>query len=217
MKLLIVDDHEIIREGLTAFLQHRDPGLLVRQADSGEAACQDVMDDRELDAVILDLMMPGMDGLAVIAQMARLRQDLPVVVLSSSEDPRDVRQALLAGARGYIPKSASRQTLWSALQLVLSGDVYVPPLILAPDDALPGRAAAAGAADPALSRLTHRQAMVLRLLAKGASNKEIARDLNLSEKTVKVHVTGIFKTLNVVNRRQAAEAARRLETSRSSG
>ena len=209
MKLLIVDDHELMREGLSSFLRQCAPDVVVMQARDGEDACAAVVAHADLDAVILDLTMPGMDGLVVAAMIADKRHDLPVMFLSASEEPADVRRALAAGARGYVPKSATRQTLWSALQLVLSGNVYVPPLMLAREDAT-----AVTRHDKtwssALARLTERQVDVLRLIADGASNKEIARLLNLAEKTIKVHVGSIFKTLGVVNRRQAAEAARHL-------
>ena len=210
MKLLIVDDHELMREGLSSFLRQCAPDVVVIQARNGEDACRVVVEDGDLDAVILDLTLPGMDGLAVAAMIADRRHDLPIMILSASEEPGDVRRALAAGARGYVPKSAPRQTLWSALQLVLSGNLYLPPLLLAPDGT-----PVAGRPDktwsPALSRLTGRQVDVLKLIADGASNKEIARLLNLAEKTIKVHVTSIFKTLGVVNRRQAAEAARHMD------
>ena len=145
-------------------------------------------------------------GMSAIPEFGKRRPELPVIVLSSSEDPRDVRRALALGALGYIPKSSPPRTLLSALQLVLSGNIYVPPLMLAPAAAAP-RSTGVDAARPGAS-LTERQLEVLRLLGKGLSNKEIGRDLGLSEKTVKAHVTAIFKTLNVVNRTQAASAAR---------
>ena len=207
MKLLVVDDHEIVRQGLAAYFRQRDAGLALLVASSGEEACALLPHHPDLDAVLLDLAMPGMGGLALIAAMGELRQTLPVVVLSACEEPARVREALAAGARGYVPKSAGGNTLWSALQFVLSGNVYVPPLMLAADAATPAPSARRAPAE-ALARLTPRQADVMHLLAGGASNKQIARTLDLSEKTVKIHVTGIFKTLDVVNRRQAAALSR---------
>ncbi len=127
-----------------------------------------------------------------------------MIVLSSSEDADDVRRALAAGALGYVPKSAPPRTLLSALQLVLAGDVYVPPLLLGTP---PLSARGVSAAADGQARLTERQVDVLRLVCRGASNKEIARELALSDKTVKAHVTAIFRALGVVNRTQAATAA----------
>ena len=127
-------------------------------------------------------------------------------MLSSSEKPSDVRRALAAGALGYVPKSANSDTLMAALHLVLAGEVYVPPLLL--DEPPRPIAGARVRSDPARG-LTERQFDALRLLARGLTNKEIALELELSEKTVKIHVGAIFKALGVVNRAQAAEAARR--------
>lgn len=209
MKLLIVDDHPILREGLAALLRQVGPDTEVLQArDSAEGlALLDL--NRDLDAVLLDLAMPGMGGMPAIQEFGRRRPDLPVVVLSSSEDPADVRQALALGALGYVPKSASPQTLLGALRLVLSGDVYVPPLMLAA--ASPPLSGGEGARlSGALDRLTERQVEVLRLIGRSLSNKEIGNSLGLSDKTVKAHVTAIFRVLNVVNRTQAAGAAREL-------
>lgn len=207
MKLLIVDDHAILREGLAAMLRQAGPDTEVLQAGDGAEGVRMAEAHLDLDAVFLDLEMPGGHGMSAVPEFGRRRPELPVIVLSSSEDPQDVRRALALGALGYVPKSAAPQTLLSALTLVLSGNVYVPPLMLNPASAAAGPAAANGAGSRA--SLTARQLEVLRLLSDGMSNKEIGRALGLSDKTVKAHVTVIFKTLNVVNRTQAASAARR--------
>jgi DNA-binding NarL/FixJ family response regulator len=129
-----------------------------------------------------------------------------VIVLSSSEDPNDVTLALKSGAFGYVPKSASPRNILSALRLVLAGEIYVPPLML---DYAAGLADGVGRAPSAPGdRLTQRQTEVLRQLCRGLTNKEISRALDLSEKTTKSHITAIFKALGVVNRTQAAAAAR---------
>lgn len=205
MKLLIVDDHPIVREGLAAVLRQAGPDTTVLQAGGGAEGLDLAAANTDLDAVFLDLAMPEMGGLAAIRQFGARRPDLPVIVLSSSEDAEDVRRALASGALGYVPKSAPPRTLLAALQLVLAGDVYVPPLLLGEARAV--QAGGAGAAAAFHGRLTERQIDVLRLVCRGASNKEIARQLALSDKTVKAHVTAIFRALNVVNRTQAATAA----------
>jgi DNA-binding NarL/FixJ family response regulator len=206
MKLLIVDDHAILREGLAAMLRQAGPDTQVLQASDGAEGLRLAEAEPDLDAVFLDLEMPGGGGMSAIPEFGRRRPEVPVIVLSSSEDPRDVRRALALGALGYVPKSSPPKTLLSALQLVLSGNIYVPPLMLDPGAAAP-QVSGAGAAN-GCEALTERQLEVLRQVGKGLSNKEIARELGLSEKTVKAHVTAIFKTLNVVNRTQAASAAR---------
>jgi two-component system, NarL family, nitrate/nitrite response regulator NarL len=207
MKVLIVDDHAMVREGVAVLLQKHDPAMHIVYAKDGAQACDIAAAEDALDAVILDLVMPGMDGLDVIARLAQQRDDLPIVVLSSSEDPQNIRAALRAGASGYIPKSANGDMLWAAFQFVMSGHVYVPPLLF--EAAEDGAARSVEAqTQAALARLTSRQTAVLRLLVTGATNKQIALALGLSEKTVKIHVSGIFKSLDVVNRRQAAGLAR---------
>jgi len=207
MKLLVVDDHPIVRDGLAALLGQLERDALVLQAGDAEKALALVAAHADLDVVILDIAMPGMNGLRALAEFARTRPELPVIVISASEDARDVREALAKGALGYVPKSASQNALLSAVRLVLNGEVYVPPLILGVPTAVrsPDRRAAASPGRPAL---THRQVDVLRRLSDGQSNKAIALELDLSEKTVKAHVTAIFRALNVVNRTQAATIGR---------
>jgi DNA-binding NarL/FixJ family response regulator len=205
VKLLIVDDHPLFRDGLAALLRQASADVQVSQASSAEEALG-MADEQIFDAVFMDLMMPGLCGEPAIREFARRHPDLPVIVLSSSESPGDVRRVINAGASGYIPKSATAQTVVSALHLVLSGNIYVPPLLVS---------AAARAADQeaqegprSLAQLTDRQVDVLRYLRDGLTNKEISANLGIAEKTVKVHIAAIFKTLNVVNRTQAAKALR---------
>jgi two-component system, NarL family, nitrate/nitrite response regulator NarL len=207
MKLLIVDDHAILRDGLVALLQQFEQGTEVLQAPNAMEGLRLAEANPDLDAVFLDLNMPGQGGMDIIPAFAKRCPQLPVIVLSSSEDPGDVRLALKSGAVGYVPKSASPRNILSALRLVLSGETYVPPLVLdlgpVEDDG-----SAHVTSEPG-ERLTERQTEVLRQLCRGFSNKEISRALDLSEKTTKSHITAIFKALNVVNRTQAASAARR--------
>ncbi len=207
MKLLIVDDHAILREGLVALLKQFEQGADVLQASDATEGLRLAEAHPDLDVVFLDLNMPDQGGMEVIPVFAKRCPQLPVIVLSSSDDPSDVRLALKSGAFGYVPKSASPRNILSALRLVLSGEIYVPPLML---DL--GPVAADGstlAASEIGGRLTERQTDVLRHLSRGLSNKEISRALGLSEKTTKSHITAIFKVLGVVNRTQAAAAARR--------
>ena len=207
MKLLIVDDHAILREGLVALLRQFEQGTDVLQASDTAEGLRLVEAHPDLDAVFLDLNMPDQSGMEVIPVFAKRCPQLPVIVLSSSENPSDARLALKSGAFGYVPKSASPRNILSALRLVLAGEIYVPPLMLdlgpVPTDGSARVASEAG------ERLTERQTEVLRQLCRGLSNKEISRALDLSEKTTKSHITAIFKALNVVNRTQAASAARR--------
>jgi DNA-binding NarL/FixJ family response regulator len=206
MKLLIVDDHPVLREGLAALLRQTGPGTSIVQAESAPMALGLLDQHPDLDIVVLDLMMPGMGGMAAIAEFGRKRPDLPVIVLSSSEDPHEARRALTLGALGYVPKSAGQHTLISAIELVMKGEVYIPPLILSESTRRPGSQQAGNGGGS--SALTGRQLEILRRLSAGQPNKIIAYELELSEKTVKAHITAIFKALNVVNRMQAAAAGR---------
>jgi len=202
VKLLIVDDHPLFRDGLAALLLQASADNTVVQASSAEEALQ-LADEQIIDAVFMDLVMPGLCGEPAIREFARRHPDLPVIVLSSSENPGDVRRVLNAGALGYIPKSATAQTVVSALTLVLSGNIYVPPLLVSAATRAVDQAANGG--PRSVSQLTDRQVDVLRHLRDGLSNKEISARLGIAEKTVKVHIAAIFKTLNVVNRTQAAK------------
>lgn len=205
MKFLIVDDHPVLREGLSALLEQTfSPSTVILACDAAEAFVA-MTAHADFDLVILDLNMPGVTGMDIISEIGRRRADLPVVVLSSSEDTRDVRKAIALGALGYVPKSANGQTLTAAIRLVIDGNVYVPPFLLKEQGQAPGLRD-----DPAddVQRLTPRQVEILILLSRGESNRTIAQRLDLAEKTVKVHITSIFKMLNVVNRTQAATVGR---------
>jgi DNA-binding NarL/FixJ family response regulator len=201
MKVLIVDDHPVFRAGLTALIVQSHPGARVVPARDAEEALALVADHHDLDIVVLDLFMPGLAGPMAIERFGRARPDLPVIVLSSSESPSDVRAALAAGALGYVAKSAGERTLLTAMAMALGGERYVPPFMA-------DEAAASAGERAAEAALTGRQTEILRLLGRGASNKEIARALDLSEKTVKAHVTAVLTRLSVANRTQAALAAR---------
>ena len=207
MKLLIVDDHAILREGLAALLQQFEQTADVLQASDTAEGLRLAEANPDLAAIFLDLNMPNQGGMDVIPTFTRLYPLLPVIVLSSSEDPNHVRLALKLGAFGYVPKSASPKNIVSALRLVLSGEIYVPPLLIDPVPAV--NDGVDRTAPDAVGRLTERQTEVLRQLCRGISNREIARALDLSEKTTKSHITAIFKVLGVVNRTQAATVARR--------
>lgn len=204
MKVLIIDDHAIVREGIAAMLTQADSTTIVLEACDGEQGLAMTRQNPDLDVVLLDLEMPGLSGRPALEEFGRQHPDLPVIILSSTEDVQEVRRSLAAGALGYVPKSASTKTLMAALHLVLEGEVYVPPLILSSVPSRPENSAETIRTE----RLTFRQVDVLRLIERGLSNKEISAELGLSEKTVKVHVTAIFRALNVANRGQAALAAR---------
>ena len=205
MKLLVIDDHPIVLDGIAALLVGSNPDTVVLKARDAQSGFKLLDANPDLDVVLLDLRLPGLNGHAAISEFGRLRPTLPVIVLSSSEDPTDVRRAIALGALGYVPKSASRHALMSAIDLVMNGEIYLPPLMV---DSLTGETPLRAATSSHGSRLTDRQIEVLGMLSQGLANKVIAARLNLSEKTVKIHISAIFKALNVVNRTQAAAVGR---------
>jgi two-component system, NarL family, nitrate/nitrite response regulator NarL len=204
MKFIIIDDHSIMRDGLTALLQQTSTNVQVFSAANADEGLKLLDQSNDFDLVILDLFIPGTDGFEAISAFGRIHPEVPVIVLSASDDPRDARKALANGALGYVPKSAGQLVLLSAIKLVMNGDLYIPPFIL--DEK--ARSAENTTRTEAQPKLTPRQLEVLLLLCEGHSNKVIATKLRLSEKTVKVHVSLIFRTLNVANRVQASKVAK---------
>lgn len=220
MKILVVDDHALIRTALRGVLGELDHDVTMLEAGDCRSAFDLIETHPDLDLVLLDLSLPGMHGLAALEELRTRHPALPVVVLSSANDRASVTQALDQGAMGYIPKLSTNEVLVSALRLVLSGGIYIPPEILArwapqpaPDEETVTTLAARSGPHPRVPAdlgLSERQAQVLRLLLQGRSNKLICRDLDLAESTVKNHVTLILKALNVTTRTQAVIAAARM-------
>jgi DNA-binding NarL/FixJ family response regulator len=182
MKLLLIDDHHIVRQGLAALIRLSVEGAEVIETGEARTGFSLAEAHPDLDVIILDLALPGIDGFSALREFGHRRPDVPVIVLSSSEDAADARRALEDGALGYVPKSASHNSLLGAIRLVMDGEIYVPPFLLGGGLVRPASAPAQSSLN-----LTNRQIDVLRLLVEGRSNKEIARDLELAEKTVKVH------------------------------
>jgi DNA-binding NarL/FixJ family response regulator len=197
MKMLVVDDHAILRQGLAALLIDSGAASEVLHAANLAEGLTLAGARRDLDVVLLDLTLPDARGVSAIAAFSDLDPTLPILIVSASEEPADVRRTLDAGALGYVPKSASPETLLAAVRLVLEGGICVPPLMLHASPAPPA----------APDGLTPRQGEVLQALANGLSNKAIGRMFGLSEKTVKAHVGAIFRVLGVSSRTQAIRAA----------
>ncbi|MBI2240719.1 MAG: response regulator transcription factor [Magnetospirillum gryphiswaldense] len=206
MRVLLADDHALFREGVRLVLENLVDGPLeVIEAGDFVQAVSSLRSGMEFDVGLCDLNMPGMDGFDGIEAICRAAPNLHLVVISASESPQDVRRALDAGAQGYIAKTSSSSSMLEAIRQVLSGETYLSPKleVANPDGANGGR-------DQARNALTPRQRDVLAMLRQGKSNKEIARDLNLAEITVKLHVTAILRALGVENRTQAAILAAKI-------
>lgn len=214
MKILIVDDHVLIRDALRAVLLelHQDSEII--EAAGCGLAMQLVEEHADLDLILLDLNLPDGDGFDSLVELRERYPALAVVVLSASHDRASVVRALELGAAGFIPKSAQRPVMLSALQLVFSGGIYIPPEILAREAETLKTISSTDAVPPVPSSLglTERQLDVLTLMMQGKSNKAICRVLDLAEPTVKNHVTAIFKALKVTNRTEAVIAANQLRS-----
>lgn len=208
MRILIGDDHVLFREGLRRLLEQVKDGSSFREASNfDELVEMTAAPDAAYDLILTDLRMPGWPGFEGLGLLRQHQPNAKVVVVSASEAQADVRDALENGAAGYIPKSSSVKIMVSALDLIFSGGIYVPPTVLRDGPEADGRSGGVPPADPALDQLlTQRQREVLERLREGKSNKQIAHELGLSEGTVKIHMTAIFKSLGVRNRTQAAMA-----------
>ncbi len=200
IRVLVVDDHAVVREGLRAFLDLQDGIDVVGEASDGDEAIA-AAEELRPDVVLMDLVMPRLDGLAA---MRALRERVPgarVIVLTSFLDDEKVLPALRAGAAGYLLKNAAPQELARAIRAAYAGEVVLDPVVAARlVDTL------AGGVEP-LDLLTPREREVLELIGRGFPNKLIARELGLSEKTVKTHVGHVLAKLGVTDRTQAAVVA----------
>jgi DNA-binding NarL/FixJ family response regulator len=213
MKILLVDDHTLFREGLRLVLSQLEPGCDIYEASNCSAAFDKAREHSDFDVVLLDLNLPDMPGFEALTVLREEHPHMPVVVLSASDDKATVLEALDRGAMGFIPKSSSSQVMMGALRLVLAKGVYIPPAVLqstGPATAAPPRAATAKAVHAADLGLTERQMDVLGLIVQGKPNKLICRELGLAEGTVKTHVTAVLRALDVTNRTQAVLAVSRL-------
>lgn len=201
MKVLIADDHPLVRDALARTVRELDADAEVLEAGDF-AGLLHAAQQMAADFAIVDLQMPGMDGVAGLRRLREAVPTLPVVVASGQEDAATIRAVLGAGAMGFIPKSERPEVLVGALRLVRLGGTYVPPRLL---EAAPAVPTAVRVAD-----FTPRQLEVLRLLMRGEPNKLIARQLDLTEGTVKIHIAAILRTLQVRNRTEAVVRAREL-------
>lgn len=198
MKILIVDDHQLIRSGLRDLLHSKYTSIETSEADNGTQALQ-LIEEQSFDLAIVDLFMPGETAFVFIRKICDKRPELPVLVLSASEDNAHVRKCIDLGACGYVMKSAPQDELINAIDITLAGGVYIP-IDLAP--VAPSDDHASLNLNEVTSILTDRQLEVLCMVAEGKSNKQIARQCELSDNTVKVHVSAILKSLNFSNRTQ---------------
>jgi DNA-binding NarL/FixJ family response regulator len=195
IRVLVVDDHPVVRQGLRTFLDLQDDLTVVGEAADGSAAVA-AADELRPDVVLLDLKMPGADGVVALHGLRKSGNAAKVLIITSFTEPAAVLPAVRAGAAGYVYKDVDPPALAAAIRAVHAG-----PVLLHPDVA---RLLADGLTRLTEVHLTAREREVLAAIARGRANREIARQLGLSEKTVKTHVSAILTKLGVQDRTQAA-------------
>ncbi|MGB8182075.1 MAG: response regulator transcription factor [Stellaceae bacterium] len=207
-RIVIADDHPLFRDALRLAVSQTVVDGEIAEADSFDALCARLRASADIDLVLLDLNMPGMNGLSGLLYLRAEFAAVPIVVVSANENPRVVRRALDLGAVGYIPKSAAATAIRDAIGALLAGGAWVPPAL---DARLPDSASDA-ALVALLNTLTPQQSRVLMLLSEGLPNKQIAHAMQVTEATIKAHVSAILHKLGVDNRTQAVIVARQLAT-----
>lgn len=208
LNIIIADDHPLFRNALRQALSSAFTNTQWFEADSADAL-QKLLDNKDIeyDVVLLDLQMPGSHGYSTLIHLRTHYLELPVVVISAHEDNTTISRAIHYGSSGFIPKSSSMETLATALEAVLFGDVWLPESVELKEISDDGTDQIASK----LSDLTPQQYKVLQMFAEGLLNKQIAYDLGVSEATIKAHATAIFRKLGVRNRTQAVIALQQLE------
>lgn len=206
MKILIADDHALFRDGLAMQLEEIDSDSILHQAPTFSQALKILDKEPGMDMIIVDLDMPDMkweDGLKELKDKAAQAN---LVVISASEDVRNIRKVLEKGIKGYIPKRSDPKVMHNALKLVLEGGTYIPPALLetTSENTYLGNRRSNG------KTLTNRQSQVLDLIAQGKSNKQIAYEMGVSEATVKLHINALLRSLKVNNRTQAVVTAQKM-------
>jgi two-component system, NarL family, nitrate/nitrite response regulator NarL len=212
VRIIVADDHPLYREAVKLRLERQIPGSDVVEAGSIEElfARVEAVPRLSVDLVLLDLYMPGMERGQGIGAVVTALPETPVALMSGAAGTQDVKQAIAAGARGFLPKTMASELFAMAISMILAGGTYLPAemmqdAIATGNDIRPNSASGSGFAD----LLSPRERQVLVRLSSGASNKEIGRDLNLAEVTVKLHVRQILRKIKARNRSEAASMATR--------
>lgn len=200
----------MIREAITSAIKGSFEGSTVAETEDLQGALSYAEENPETDLILLDLNMPGMDGLNGIINLRTAHPDIPVVVLSAEEDKNVVLKSVTYGAVGFITKSMPREKITEAIGQILQGQIYLPPDIIRKTGETGSKANdSSNRVDPDLvSTFTRRQLLVFEHMAKGQSNKEIAYELSIAETTVKAHVSAILRKLGVHSRLKAILCAR---------
>lgn len=206
-KIIIADDHPLFRAALRQAVAQAIDGVEIVEADTLEAVQEAVAEHSDADLVLLDLHMPGTNGFTGLVFLRGQNPGMPVVVVSGSEEVNVMKRSMDYGASGFIPKSAPLETISEAIVSVLEGEEWLPQEIVDGNEDVSDEERKFA---EALSSLTPQQFRVLTMLTEGLLNKQIAYELNVSEATIKAHVTAILRKLGVHSRTQAVIAAQRL-------
>jgi len=209
LTVVLADDHRMVREALVPYISRIAADVTVLQASTLNEVIDIAAAQESIDLFLIDLYMPGMHGVSSLLEIRKRQPNVPIAIVSGSIDRHDIESALALGAAGYLPKTMIGRAFVDAVSLILNGERFVPSeyyvdMRQRPTDNEPVKPVV-----PQRNGLTARQWQVLRLLATGRANKEIANLLNVEEITVKVHVQAIFRALQVKNRTQAAGYALR--------
>ena len=199
MKILVADDHDLLRETLVMFLESAGGFKADSTADFNGVADL-VRSGNRYDVILLDLIMPGMGGLDGLRRASELSPSSRIALISGMANRETAEKALEMGAAGFLPKTLSAKSLVNAIKFMAMGEQYAPIAFMTADEA--------GPSGPLAEKLTTREMQVLQGLTEGKSNKEIARDLDLTEPTIKLHMKTLYRKLDVANRTQAAIVAR---------
>ncbi|GAA0792887.1 response regulator transcription factor [Marinobacterium sediminicola] len=204
MKILLVDDHQLFLDGLTSLLTGSDLVKSIKTVNNGRDALR-LLKTSEFDVALIDLRLPIMDGFSLLDSLAKIHSPVPIIIVSASRDPDDIRRALELGAMSFIPKSSSGAKILETIEAVNRGEVVYHPF---------------ESSEPSLQafsedwanqhNMTKRQLEVLRLIIQGLSNQAIAEQLNLSLATVKTHISSIFQILNTRSRSESIKKAQQL-------
>ena len=205
--VIVADDHPLFRTAIKEALEADQGETNFLEANSFESLQELVDKNREVDLVLLDLHMPGVSGFAGLVYLCKRYPSVPVVIISANEDPVVIKRALEHGAAGFIPKSSSIDTITDAIAAVLMGEIWSPDTTVSN---LPGNNVSEVELAERMAQLTPQQFKVLMMMSQGLLNKQIAYELNVSEATIKAHVSAIMSKLGVSNRTQAVLAANQL-------